>query len=947
MDYSAQNLEYAVAVFYNGEQAERAKAHAWLTSAQRAPEAWKFVWELLQPTKSEYLFQGTEVQFYAATTLHTKILRCWSELPQESYDELKEKILQSIFTYSNGPKIVTNRLCISLAAFILQQGTVDLATILRPLSSAENTALLLEVLTVIPEEYNSMTMGSALRAKNRTALQQACPMVLDDMLRYLQTAYQDFGSDGPPEEAVQAWLSAATCAGNWLTLGGEDSPESGGGALPDLLPLCRALLMVVKVLYMSNEAVSDSALDACEASLSAVRAAAASQQADRHPAAALQLLAELVALGCPLVTRDNVANSINEELLSAFITCCVALGECHAQSIVMAAESAEGGKAPDNVRQGAEAARQLIEILLAAQGAPGHYPIHETRSNLVFGFWYTLQDQVLYTAKSEKPHPMWRQVFSRLLTTLVSKSEMLGDSMSWDDQELLRCYRQDIADTVMYCYGILGEDCWSVVECDWSAAQSDSRREAALHAVLALADAQSTRPPPALLSLLRAAVHVARTAPASPMLATALDCLGGYGALLSSLGGGSLAAECVSAAGAALARSPAAAAHALRKLCADCSGPAAALAEDIVHCARSSASRSGDAWTRRQLAAAAGSALVAAALPAAARLLQPLAVQLRDELALQAQNPMQAANGAAECAGALLSALAESPALAALLLRTLHPALPAFAAQPQLAEPLFHIVKQALSSLMGDCLPFAPELAQLTVIALNANVCAAGLDSVKLMVIMVGSEWAGCPELLRAACALAAARVAPDVGAAPDVADALFALLLTVTRKKPHFVDCVAELLPDLVDLGCNCVRTWEAQAARAACSWLAALAAQSPAALQPRADQLTAAALRCIGGLTPRSQMEPLTELLLALNCAAWRGAGLAGWLRAALAQPGFPTHHATDEHKHKFIASVLKEKSSKRRLLASVQEFSLACRGLIGTEYARQTMASRQLVA
>lgn len=51
MEYTAQNLEYAVSVFYNGEQEDRAKAHAWLTAAQRVPEAWNFVWELLQPSK--------------------------------------------------------------------------------------------------------------------------------------------------------------------------------------------------------------------------------------------------------------------------------------------------------------------------------------------------------------------------------------------------------------------------------------------------------------------------------------------------------------------------------------------------------------------------------------------------------------------------------------------------------------------------------------------------------------------------------------------------------------------------------------------------------------------------------------------------------------------------------------------------------------------------------
>lgn len=51
MEFTAQNAEYAVSVFYNGEQNDRTRAHTWLTTAQRVPEAWTFLWELLQPTK--------------------------------------------------------------------------------------------------------------------------------------------------------------------------------------------------------------------------------------------------------------------------------------------------------------------------------------------------------------------------------------------------------------------------------------------------------------------------------------------------------------------------------------------------------------------------------------------------------------------------------------------------------------------------------------------------------------------------------------------------------------------------------------------------------------------------------------------------------------------------------------------------------------------------------
>ncbi|CAG5035809.1 unnamed protein product [Parnassius apollo] len=105
--------------------------------------------------------------------------------------------------------------------------------------------------------------------------------------------------------------------------------------------------------------------------------------------------------------------------------------------------------------------------------------------------------------------------------------------------------------------------------------------------------------------------------------------------------------------------------------------------------------------------------------------------------------------------------------------------------------------------------------------------------------------------------------------------------------------------------------------------------------------------AWRSAGGATPRGQVEPLAELLLALNRAPLADGGLAACLRRALAPDDFPSPHATRAHKHHFITALLKEKNSKRRILETVQEFSLVCRGLIDTDYARQTIASKQLVA
>lgn len=51
MEFTAGNLERAVAQFYHTDAAAQAQAHKWLTQAQNSDRAWGFVWELLQPDK--------------------------------------------------------------------------------------------------------------------------------------------------------------------------------------------------------------------------------------------------------------------------------------------------------------------------------------------------------------------------------------------------------------------------------------------------------------------------------------------------------------------------------------------------------------------------------------------------------------------------------------------------------------------------------------------------------------------------------------------------------------------------------------------------------------------------------------------------------------------------------------------------------------------------------
>lgn len=58
MDNNATAVETAVNQFYKwGDQA----AHTWLMKVQTSPEAWNFVWELLNPEKVITIFRHFQI----------------------------------------------------------------------------------------------------------------------------------------------------------------------------------------------------------------------------------------------------------------------------------------------------------------------------------------------------------------------------------------------------------------------------------------------------------------------------------------------------------------------------------------------------------------------------------------------------------------------------------------------------------------------------------------------------------------------------------------------------------------------------------------------------------------------------------------------------------------------------------------------------------------------
>lgn len=171
--------------------------------------------------------QLPEVQFFGASTLHIKICRHWSDLPVDQHQGLRMQLLSHILHFSSGPRMVLTRLCVSLAAMTLHlipqawsRPVADMVTAFQPQKSDQEDGsgasqdpqshclALLELLTVLPEEFQSSRLAQARRAQLREALAGEWAVVCS-MLRQL---LQSHDSSNKVKEKV------LRCLASWVAL---------------------------------------------------------------------------------------------------------------------------------------------------------------------------------------------------------------------------------------------------------------------------------------------------------------------------------------------------------------------------------------------------------------------------------------------------------------------------------------------------------------------------------------------------------------------------------------------------------------------------------------------------------------------------------------------------------------------------------------------------------
>uniref|UniRef100_A0A7N8XQA0 Importin-13 n=1 Tax=Mastacembelus armatus TaxID=205130 RepID=A0A7N8XQA0_9TELE len=416
-DLTVETVESALyQLYFDPDMEQKNVAQKWLTQAQASAQAWQFCWALLSPDKLP------EVQFFGASTLHTKISHHWGDVPVDQHESLRMQLLSHILHFSSGPKIVLTRLCVALASMALNlipeawsQPVADMVRI-SPDPHAHCLALL-ELLTVLPEEFQSSRLAQARRSQLREALAGEWAVVCP-MLRQL---IQSQDSSNQVKEKV------LRCLSSWVGL---DVPL---GESHELVQDCFSAL--------SNPELFDTAVETIVNTIS-------QPDCQRYTDALMGLMPLVLGLHDQLKTA---AQGGDMETSHGICRIAVAMGETHSRVLLEQVDHWQEYLA-------------LVNMILFCTGIPGHYPVSETTSSLTLTFWYTLQDDILSFEEEKQAIylQIYRPIYFQLVDVLLHKSHYPSQeeyaSWSSDDKEQFRIYRVDISDTLMYVYEMLGAE---------------------------------------------------------------------------------------------------------------------------------------------------------------------------------------------------------------------------------------------------------------------------------------------------------------------------------------------------------------------------------------------------------------------------------------------------------------------------------------------------------
>ncbi|XP_076757498.1 importin-13-like protein cdm [Xylocopa sonorina] len=918
MDY-ATVIDQAVKQFYAEGNNE---VHSWLLRVQASPEAWTFVWELLDPSKSR------EAQFYAATTLHAKISKQWNEVPKNEYPALQERLVNAI-KQPNMPKIVLSKLCQALAGFIANvsalaenddndENVVEELMRLLSYDSLPMLELLLRTLTVLPIEFERIYKARAAKLYEYLVKGwHKTTWLLHQVFSMCNPNNQDSDND--------LHLLAMECALSWLKV--SQLPLE---ATVNIYP---HLLAAAAYYAPSREGQKEENVRGWEVVQECLYMIVTHHELRKRPLTLWEWARSLVTM----------ASQYSGKYFCEILT---AIGEAHSRTFLYALVNEENETQKWTVEG-------LIELLLQCSEQKGRYPTDETRSSIPFGFWFALQDDV---ASLDPPYEsrallVLKPVYARLAQALLRKSTLpsspseAGDA---DERELFRCYRQDVADTLDYCYRVLGQDLLVLLGRRLSQSLDSSEKwtdvESTLHAFEALADRVGTEESlyiPALMDLVLS--HIPYDLYPEKVLACACSTMGAYAEWIGThpdpwlnkvlrivtlgLTGGSVTAPFAT--------------MALKDLARECQEQLSPFAPSILNTIEQILPNvtPGCAEGLRMMYAA-GKLLNT--LPSVEEKLAHLdatlglcIIKIRSLLEQPWFMARDAVMNQLKMATMFFSTLEGSIGKA--VLDGLLPIFRQIVAHPEWGqdnftlEEMYVCAQKSLMSLLHpeeDARPLLPILSN----SYKTWPHPAALDLLRQLVLLfrrdpnnvIGPVFADISSITLSG-VRACRSVQGNLSDWAELMEAYLGLLAQICKKNTKMLLQVPDQIPEMLQCGIDCLMLPETGTVKAAANFLVHAIMQEvylQSFINPVGQQLVSVIMQCVAGDVSRTNLEPHAEVLFALNkmWLPW----LDVWLRIAF-EEHYELFTVRQIQKDTFIKSVLRERTSKRILFELMQDFSL----------------------
>uniref|UniRef100_W5MXA0 Importin-13 n=1 Tax=Lepisosteus oculatus TaxID=7918 RepID=W5MXA0_LEPOC len=945
LEFTVENVEKALhQLYYDPNIENKNLAQKWLMQAQVSPQAWQFCWVLLSPEKVQ------EIQYFGASALHTKISRYWGDIPAEQYDTLKTQLFGQITRFASGPKIVLTRLCVALASLALnmmpEAWPAAVSEMVR-VFQAEGAGVdgrarclaLLELLTVLPEEFQTSRLPQFRRGQVRGALGQEWAAVFPLLQQLLRQA------DSP------GFIKAKVlkCLSSWVLL---DVPlnESEG-----LLQECFAALCDPELFDTAVEAIVN---------------AISQPDSQRYVNTLLKLVPQVLQLQEQL---RQAVQSGDMETSHGICRIAVALGENHSRALLEQVEQWQGFLA-------------LVNMIMFCTGIPGHYPVNETTSSLTLTFWYTLQVGIVswefqaITAPCKlqsKPCPYLYLV--SILVFLEQYTDVKNSLMDLSrSREQAHSTGVDISDTLMYVFEMLGVELLSNLYdklgrllTNTEQPSSWQHTEALLYGFQSIAetiDVNYSDVIPGLIGLIpRISINNVQLADTVMFTIGALaEWLADHPVMLSSvlplvlhaLGNPELSVSSVST---------------LKKICRECKHDLPPYAANIVAVSQEVLIKqihktSQCMWLMQALGFLLSALPVEEILRNLHSLITPYIQQL-EKLADETPNPsnklaiihilgllsnlfttLDVTRQEEEGEGAppVKTAPPEpgpNPVVVVLqqVFALIQTVLSKWLNDSQVVEAVCAIFEKSVKTLLHDFAPMVSQLSEMLGQMYSTIPQASALDLTRQMVHIFASETDHFPPIkalfeLVTSVTLTLFQQGPRDH--PDIVDSFMQLQAQALKRKPDLFLSENLDVKAVFHCGVLSLKFPEAPTVKSTCLFFTELlphCADTPPigqVVQEDGKLLLQAVLEAVGGQASRSLMDQFAEVLFALNKHCFNC--LALWLKEALQAQGFPSSRVSTEQKDTFSQQILRERVNKRRVKEIVKEFTLLCRGLHGTEYA-----------